>query len=252
MRRQHLDPWAPALPGRPGRRHPVTAVMEESVRHFAALGFEPRRSRQLEDARHSFDLLGVPDGHPTRAPARTFYTSDGGLLRTHTTASVLRVLADTTGPARFTVFGACHRNTVTSARSVHQFHQVEAVAVGPAVGVTDLSGLALGYVTHILGAAARPRLRFRSLPYVAPGIAVDVSCTACAARGCGLCRGVGHIEVVSGGLLTGAVLRSVGTPADMRAVAVAVSLERVLAVRHGLDDIRHFLRSDPRFLTQIG
>ncbi|WP_327004508.1 hypothetical protein OHA72_57345 [Dactylosporangium sp. NBC_01737] len=249
--RLRVDPMAPSDGSHRGGLHPVTALLEETVRHFADLGFSPREAPELEDAWFTFDLLGVPADHPTRTSARTFYTVDGALLRSHMTSSALRVLRGGTGARRFTVAGACHRNAVPSARIVHQFHQVEAVAVGPAVRISDLTGLVLGYVAAALGSGVEARLRFRSLPYVSPGLAVDVPCTACRTVGCELCRGSGQVEVIGGGLLTAAVLRAAGLPPQLRAVALAVSLERVLAVRHGLGDIRHFLRNDPRVLNQF-
>jgi phenylalanyl-tRNA synthetase alpha chain len=248
-----IDPTVPPPDPSTGGLHPVTMMLEEAVRHFADLGFSPFDAPEVEDVAHSFDLLGVPADHPTRAASRTFYTTGDGVLRSHTTASVLRVLADRAGggPIRFTVAGACHRNTVPSPRLVTQFHQLEAVAVGPRVRVSDLKGMALGFVAQALGQDSDPRLRFRALPYVSPGIAVDVRCRPCGAAGCDLCRGSGRLEIMGGGMLTRAVLGASGVPEPTRAAALAISLERVLAVRHGLGDIRHFLGNDHRVLAQF-
>ncbi|MBM2620380.1 hypothetical protein JIG36_33200 [Actinoplanes sp. LDG1-06] len=250
--RVRLDPThIPDTPP-PGGRHPVSLILDEAAAHFAALGFVFRDAPQIEDEAHCFDLLGVPADHPTRSPAHTFYAEGAAVLRSHTTASVLRVLrTEPAGPAsRFVVAGPCHRNNVPNARFVHQFHQLEAVAAGPSVRMSDIKGLATGFVDAVLGDGFDPRLRFRRFPYVSPGLAVDVECAPCGAEGCGLCQGSGRLEIMSGGLLAAGVLRAAGWPEDLPVAALAISLERLLAVRHGLGDIRHFLRNDLRLLAQ--
>lgn len=265
-RRAQADPADPAEPPHhpldpthlpesptPGGRHPVGLLLDETLRHFAESGFSLRDSPQLEDRAHSFDLLGVAPDHPTRSPLHTFYAEGDVVLRGHTTASVLRILAAHHDdlPLRFVVAGPCHRNTVPGPRFVTQFHQLEAVAVGPGVRMSDLKGMVTDFVEEILGPDCDPRLRFRSFPYVSPGLAVDVACRPCRAAGCGLCRGSGRLEIMGGGLLAPAVLRAARCPDGVRGVALAVSLERVLAVRHALGDIRHFLSNDPRLLDQF-
>ncbi|MEZ0066903.1 phenylalanyl-tRNA synthetase alpha chain [Streptacidiphilus sp. MAP12-20] len=247
-----------ALPDADGPRgsgeHPVPALAEQIARYFLRQGFTRHDSRQLEDVAHSFDLLGVPADHPTRSPQHSYFTTGGAVLRGHTTASVLRILREqgADGPRRILVSGPCHRHTVPNARFVTQFHQSEALALGPTVRLGDVKGLALGLLGEVLGEAVRPRLRFRQLPYVSPGLAVDVECLPCASAGCELCQGSGRLEVVSGGLLTRTVLDAAGVPPALHALSLAISLERVLAIRHRLGDIRYFLGNDPRILGRIG
>lgn len=247
-----VDPSQHVPAGPCCRPHPVSALADEIAGYLGMLGFSRHPSSQLEDVAHSFDLLGVPQGHPTRDLQHTYYTRSGAVLRGHTTASVIRLLRERPDctALRAVVDGPCHRNTVPGPRFVTQFHQMEAVAVGPRVRVSDATGIAMGLIGEILGPDARPRLRTRMLPYICPGVAVDVDCTPCGTAGCGLCAGVGRLEVISGGMLAASVLRAAGVAQDLRAVSVAVSLERVLAIRHRVPDIRHFLRNDLRFSGQ--
>lgn len=234
------------------RPHPISALTEEVAHFFGRLGFSRHESDQLEDVAHSFDLLGIPADHATRSPHHTRYARDGAVLRSHTTSSVVRLLRDRPGceVLRALIGGPCHRNTVPGPRFVTQFHQMEAVAVGPRVRISDLKGIALSLVDEVLDSDVRPRLRSRILPYVCPGIAVDVDCTPCGSAGCGLCLGAGRLEIISGGMLSEEVLRAALVAPGARAICVAVSLERVLAIRHRVNDIRHFLRNDFRVLAQ--
>jgi phenylalanyl-tRNA synthetase alpha chain len=236
------------------RRHPVTALMDESKQHFSRLGFSLCDSRQLEDVNHSFDLLGVPPDHATRSPSHTFHAEQSIVLRSHMTASVMRVLSEqgNDGPSRFLVAGPCHRRTVPSRRFNTQFHQLEAVTIGERVRMTDLKHLIDGFVNEVLGADLELRTRFRFLSYVSPGLAVDAACRACRGSGCELCSDSGWLEIMSGGMLTPAVLRAAGCPTPgFRGLALAISVERVLCVKHGIDDIRNFLRNDLSFLAQF-
>ncbi|MER6433789.1 hypothetical protein ABT272_39705 [Streptomyces sp900105245] len=236
-----------------GGRHPIQELISEAVQHFATLGFSLHESSQLEDIEHSFDLLAVPPDHPTRSPAHTFYAEDDIVLRSHTTSSVLRVLAreSTNRSQRFVVVGACHRNTVPNARFTTQFHQMEVVASDPWLRMSDVKGLAVTFAAAVLGHDADVRVRYKAFPYVLPGLAVDVSCSACDVQGCGLCRGTGYLEIMSGGMLTSGTLAAAGRPPETRAMALAISLERILCARHALDDIRHFLQNDLRVLSQF-
>ncbi|MEV0129709.1 hypothetical protein AB0H83_14785 [Dactylosporangium sp. NPDC050688] len=240
----------PAPP--PGGPHPLTTLTEQLVGHLARHGFAWHDSSQLEDLRHSFDLLGVPDDAPLRTPRHTFFIGDGRLLRSHTTASALRRLREHHEPARFVVTGACYRNTVPSVRQLTQFHSVEAVATGPQVRLSDLKGLIESLAEEVLDWAGPPRLRYhRAVPYVVPGLAVELDCRLCRGDGCDFCFGTARVEIGSGGLLTREVLRSVGVDDRFHGVALSISLERVLALRHRIGDVRWFLRNDLRVLDQL-
>lgn len=234
-------------------RHPVTVAADEVDAFFTALGFRAHQTPEIEDALHTFDLLGVPADHPTRSPAHTYYAADGRLLRTHTTSSVLRVLRREPGAARrrILVGGPCYRRTTPGPRFVTQFHQMEAAAVGPEVGLPDAIGTSLALLDEMLGDDHGARLRSRALPYVSPGFCVDVPCTPSGCDGCTLCGGRGFVELVSGGVFTAAVARAAGVPDGSTATSVAVSLERLLAIRHGLADIRPFLSPDPHALAAL-
>ncbi|WP_329563881.1 tRNA ligase subunit PheS family protein [Kitasatospora sp. NBC_01266] len=250
---ERIDPTVPPVDQDPGGLHPITLLTRECLRHFGELGFAHLDSPWVETVAHSFDILGVPADHPTRGLDRSFYLSADTLLRSHTTASQAGVLERErpAGPMRFVVTGPCFRNGVPTPRTHTQFHQFEVVALGPQIRLSDLKGLTLGFVEDVMGPGFAPRFRFRSFPYASPGVAVDVDCRPCGTAGCELCRGSGRLEIMGGGMLVPEILRIGCDPARTRGLALAISLERVLALRHGLRDIRHFLQNDLRVLTQF-
>lgn len=229
-----------------GDPHPVVDLIDQTRDLLASHGFGWRVTPEIDDVWHSFDLLEIPVDHPTRTSAHTMLLPGGRLLRSHTTSSVMRALlaARGQGAVRVAVGGACHRRTIPSPRFVTRFHQVEAAAVGTDAGLGDLIALAHAVGDELLGRSSEPRLRLRSLPYVSPGIAVDLPCTACGGAGCGLCAGRGYLEIMSGGIFRASIRDRIGIGPDNLAWSLAVSMERILALRDGRADIRPYVTAD--------
>lgn len=223
--------------------HPVVDLLDQTRDLLASHGFAWRATPEIDDVCHTFDLLEVPAEHPTRTAAHTMLLPGGRLLRSHTTSSVMRALLAASGqsPVRVAVGGACHRRTTPSPRFVTRFHQVEAAAVGSNTGLGDLITLAYAVGDELLGRFSAPRLRLRSLPYVSPGIAVDMPCTACGGAGCGLCAGRGYLEIMSGGIFRASIRAQIGVEPDDVAWSLAVSMERILALQDGRGDIRPYV-----------
>ncbi|MBI5345188.1 MAG: phenylalanine--tRNA ligase subunit alpha, partial [Deltaproteobacteria bacterium] len=67
------------LPGRlthPGRRHPVSQVMEEIEDIFTGLGFKAAEGPEVELDFYNFEALNIPKDHPAREMQDTFYVSE--------------------------------------------------------------------------------------------------------------------------------------------------------------------------------
>ncbi|MCA9163826.1 MAG: phenylalanine--tRNA ligase subunit alpha, partial [Planctomycetales bacterium] len=72
------------LPGRPirlGRLHPITQTIEELKDIMGRLGFSVAEGPEVEDQRHNFEALNIPQEHPARDPLENFYlaTAQGTL-----------------------------------------------------------------------------------------------------------------------------------------------------------------------------
>jgi phenylalanyl-tRNA synthetase alpha chain len=86
---------------------------------------------------------------------------------------------------------------------------------------------------------------------VEPGAEVDVSCFVCGGGGCRVC-GNGWIEIMGAGMVHPKVLENGGLdPERYTGYAAGMGIERVAMLRHGISDIRLFLESDVRFLSQF-
>ena len=79
-----------------------------------------------------------------------------------------------------------------------------------------------------------------------------MQCQVCEGKGCRVCKQVGWIEVMPGGPPHPEVLRAGGLdPAKWEGFYINIGLDRLVMMRTGVDDVRHFHSGDLRFLAQF-
>jgi len=91
-----------SLPGRiipAGKKHIISAVIEEIEEIFIGMGFEIAEGPEVETDYYNFEALNTPPDHPARSLHDTFFISDDTLLRTHTSPVQIRYMEKNT--ARF-------------------------------------------------------------------------------------------------------------------------------------------------------
>ena len=67
-----------------------------------------------------------------------------------------------------------------------------------------------------------------------------------------LCKNTGWIELMGAGMVHPNVLKAVKIdPESWQGFAFGVGIERLLMLRHGIDDIRLFHSGDLRFINQF-
>jgi phenylalanyl-tRNA synthetase alpha chain len=245
------------LPGAPipmGRLHPSTQVLRRICQIWAGMGFQIYRSPDIETEAMNFELLNIPAHHPARDMWDTFYTTtDGILLRTHTSPGQIRAMREfCPEPIRVILPGMCYRYEQITARSEIQFHQVEGLAVGRHITMTDLKGTLISFAHRMFGAARRVRFRASHFPFTEPSAEMDVECMLCEGSGCAVCKQSGWLEILGCGMVHPAVLRNGGyDPAVHSGFAFGMGPERITMLKHRIEDIRYFWANDLRFLEQF-
>jgi len=251
---EHVDV---TLPGRPipmGRLHPSTQILRRICQIFADMGFQVYRSPDVETEEMNFELLNIPAHHPARDMWDTFYTTEEGiLLRTHTSPGQIRAMRESCPhPIRVILPGMCYRYEQITARSEIQFHQVEGLAVGRHVTMTDLKGTLVSFAHRMFGAERRVRFRASHFPFTEPSAEMDVECILCEGTGCALCKQSGWLEILGCGMVHPAVLQNGGyDPAVYSGFAFGMGPERITMLKHRIEDIRYFWTNDLRFLEQF-
>ena len=248
------------LPGRrvpTGGLHPATQTLRRIYAIWAEMGFQVYRSREVEDDDTNFTLLNIPPHHPARDMWDTFHTTTPGvILRTHTSPGQIRAMRDYgengTQPIRVILPGMCYRYEQISARSEIQFNQVEGLAVGRHIHMTDLKGTIAEFARRMFGGDKRVRFRASYFPFTEPSIEVDVECMICGGDGCPVCKYTGWVEIAGAGMVHPVVLQNGGyDPTEWSGFAFGLGPERMAMNVNGIKDIRYFWQNDLRFLEQF-
>ncbi len=245
------------MPGRPverGRLHPLTQVLRRITRTFGDMGFQVYHSPEVETDDFNFTYLNMPPYHPARDMWDTFYTTtEGVLLRTHTSPGQIRVMRERAPePIRVILPGATMRYEQLSARSEIEFAQVEVLVVGKNVTFAELKGTLEDFARRLFGEDARTRLRPSHFPFTEPSAEMDVGCFVCGGKGCAVCKETGWLEILGCGMVHPVVLEYGGyDPEVYSGFAAGMGIDRSTLMRYRIDDIRHFRNNDIRFLRQF-
>jgi phenylalanyl-tRNA synthetase alpha chain len=251
------------LPGRPpslGHVHITTQTLRQFYAIFADMGFQVYDAPDVETDEYNFGLLNMPPYHPARDKWDTFWviqdasTPAGSLvMRTHTSPGQIRVMRERRPePIRVILPGKCYRYEQITARSEHQFYQMEGLAVGKGIRMTDLIGVLREFARQMYGSQRKLRVRGSYFPFTEPSIEADMDCILCAGKGCGVCKYTGWLEIAGAGMVHPVVLRNGGYDPDIYSgFAFGMGVERPTMLKNRIGDIRYFYGNDLRFLGQF-
>ncbi|MBP3959058.1 phenylalanine--tRNA ligase subunit alpha [Gemmata sp. G18] len=251
------NPLDVTLPGRAqtrGRLHPATQILQQIYSIFADLGFQVYRTREVETDELNFEFLNMPAHHPARDMWDTFFTTTPGVvLRTHTSPGQIHVMREAAGkPIRVILPGMCYRNEAISTRSEIQFYQVEGLVVGEGVTMADLKGTITAFARRMFGPERQVRIRSSYFPFTEPSIEVDIDWPQDDPNRDRLTKGTGWLEILGAGMVHPNVLRAGGyDPEKVTGFAFGMGPQRMLMLKHAIDDIRLFWQNDLRFLKQF-
>src|SRR3954471_24221803 len=120
-----IDVTLPGTVPKLGHRHPLSQTADELIDLFGRFGFEVARGPEVEDIRHNFEALNIPQSHPARDPLDNFYLADGTMLRSQTSTVQIRVMEPRPPPVRVIAIGRVYRPDTVDATHSFMFHQVE-------------------------------------------------------------------------------------------------------------------------------
>ena len=248
-----IDVTLPGRPIRPGHLHITTQTLRQIYDIFADMGFQVYEAPEVETDELNFGLLNMPPDHPARDMWDTFWVDEGVVLRTHTSPGQIRAMREVhPEPIRVILPGKCYRYEQVTARSEHQFYQVEGLAVGHHIRMTDLLGTLTEFARRFYGGVGRLRIRGSYFPFTEPSIEADIECILCEGQGCRVCKYSGWLEIAGAGMVHPVVLENGGyDPAEWSGFAFGTGVERPAMLKHGIDDIRLFYSNDLRFLQQF-
>ncbi len=243
-----------------GSTHLIQQTIDEVCDIFVRLGYDVADGPEAELGWYNFDALNTPVTHPARAESDTLYLDfpapegDELLLRTHTSPMQARWMEERKPPVAVVVPGKVYRADAIDASHLPVFHQIEGLAVDAHLTFSDLKGTLGHFARAFFGPETTVRLRPHFFPFTEPSAELDVSCFACdgGEAGCRVCGGAGWLEMLGCGMVDPNVFDAVGYDASaVTGFAFGMGVERLAMVRHGINNIRHFIENDIRFLRQF-
>jgi phenylalanyl-tRNA synthetase alpha chain len=248
-----IDVTLPGMRLLPGHVHPITATMEQMKEILIGLGFSYDDYPEVETEYFNFDALNTPKWHPARDMHDSFYTEDGMVLRTHTSAFQARAMRKIgKPPIRAITSGRCYRNDETDASHLPVFHQLDGIAVGRDISFADLKWTLYELLRLLFGERTRLRFRPSYFPFTTPSAEVDVSCIICDGEGCPLCSQTGWLELLGCGMIRPEVIIAGELdPEVCQGFAFGIGVDRITMRRHQIDDIRRLVLNEEPFLRQF-
>lgn len=233
--------------------HPITLVQREVEDIFFSMGFDVLDGPHIEDDYHNFSALNIPKDHPARDMQDTFWFKDmKHLLRTHTSTIQVRGMEAHSPPFKFVGPGKVFRCERTDASHEMVFHQLEGMMVDEGVSVANLIYFMRTMLTEVFQRETQIRLRPGFFPFVEPGFELDIQCQVCQGKGCKVCKQTGWVELLPCGMVHPNVLAMGGVDdKKYQGFAFGLGLDRLVMMKYGIDDIRHFHGGDLRFLAQF-
>lgn len=252
------------LPSDQGTTHPLMQEIQNLSDIFERMGFAIEDSREIDDQYHMFDALNFPKGHPARDDYDTFMTvetdEDGEpfVAPAHTSTMQNRVLRkykdnlENGEPIAVVVPDRVFRNEDLDARHEHTFYQVEGVYVAKGVHAGMLIATLQEFLSEYYGKQLEVRTNPFYFPFTEPSFEFALSCPFCDKAGCNVCSYEGWIELIGCGMIHPNVLRAADIdPNEYTGFAWGLGVDRLVMMKNGIEDVRHFESAKLDFLRQF-
>jgi phenylalanyl-tRNA synthetase alpha chain len=223
-----------------GNLHPLTQFLREAINVFEELGFDVYEGPEVDTEWYNFDALNVPAEHPARDVQDTFWLKDGRLLRTQTSNSQIRYGEQHKPPIKVVAPGRVFRNEATDAKHETTFIQLEGLYIDKGVKVGHLVWTLETFFRKLYGEGTKIRIKPSFFPFVEPGFEVDVQYQG------------KWFELLGAGMVHPNVIKNMNLdPEKYSGFAFGMGIDRLVILKHCIDDIRLFNSGNLRFLKQF-
>ena len=224
--------------------HPISSLISELTSIFEGIGYSVSLGNELETEYYNFDALNIAEDHPAREMWDTFWIKgqEGKLLRTHTSPMQIRHLEKNKPPISVIVPGKVFRNEATDSTHEAQFYQLEGLKLGEDVTLKDLKGTIDYALKQIFEDSVQIKYVPSFFPFTEPSMEVYIKRE----------EDNDWLEIAGCGMVHPLVLSRTGVdPVKYRGFAFGFGLDRIAAIKYGIDDIRLMYKGDLRFINQF-
>jgi phenylalanyl-tRNA synthetase alpha chain len=241
------------LPTEQGTQHPLTRELESVINIFTRMGFEAVESRQIDDDFHMFGSLNFPENHPARDGYDTFRTEEGFIPPAHTSTMQNRILKEgkakleTGGQIAAVSYGRVFRNEDIDATHEHTFYQCEGVLVSSDATLGQMLGTLRSFFEVYYGQKLKIKTQPGYFPFVEPGLEFLIEKPAALGGKPGE-----WLEMLGCGMIHPNVLRAADIdPEKYRGFAWGGGIDRLVMLKYGIEDVRHFESGKLQFLRKF-
>jgi phenylalanyl-tRNA synthetase alpha chain len=239
-----------------GSIHPMNREIKRILDIFARMGFSALESRQIDDDYHMFTSLNFPEGHPARDDYDTFITEEGLVAPAHTSTMQNRILSankyllEKGEPIAYVIPGRVFRNEDLDATHEHTFHQLEGIYVDKGVNVGMLIATLQAYLNEYFGEDLQVKLQPFYFPFTEPSFEMAVERPSILRKDDS--EEQKWLELLGCGMIHPNVLREASIdPEVYTGFAWGQGIERMVMMKNGIEDIRHFNSAKLNFLRQF-
>jgi len=224
-----------------GGSHPINNMKESIMNLLVSFGFEIINGPEIETEEFNFDMLNIKENHPARQMHDTFYINNKShVLRTHTSPVQIRGMLEKKPPLAFISGGKVYRKD-DDATHLPMFHQIEGIFVDNNVSFAELKNLIYDIIHSLFGKDVKLRFRPSFFPFTEPSAEVDI-----------LSKEGKWLEVLGCGIVNPIVLENCNIDSEeYSGLAFGLGVERIAMLKHGVNDIRDFYKSNLDFLSQF-
>ena len=239
-----------------GSTHPLTQEMDRIIDIFGRMGFSAVESRQIDDDYHMFESLNFPEGHPARDDYDTFMTEDGYIAPAHTSNMQNRILQankhllDGGEAIAYVIPGRVFRNEDLDATHEHTFHQLEGIYVDKGVHAGMLIATLQAYLSEYFGQDLKAKIQPFYFPFTEPSFEFAVERPDILKKDDS--EEQKWLELGGCGMIHPNVLKMAGIDPELyTGFAWGFGIERMVMMKNGIEDIRHFNSAKLNFLRQF-
>ena len=239
LAKDSVDVTLPGFQSYKGSLHPVSQTIKEISDFFERMGFDIETGPEAELDYYNFEALNVPEDHPAKDMHDTFYLSNSGLLRTHTSPVQIRTMEKSEPPHRIICPGKVYRKD-SDLTHTPMFHQIEGLVVEKDASFAQLKGLLNDFLEDFFGEKVELRFRPSYFPFTEPSAEADIRWKK------------NWLEVLGCGMVHPNVLEGVGVDTkEYSGFAFGLGVERMAMLKYDIPDLRAFFENDLRFLKQF-
>lgn len=244
------------FPTEQGSIHPLMTEIRIATDIYQRMGFVVEESREIDDDYHMFTSLNFPEGHPARDDYDTFMTDEGLIAPAHTSTMQNRVLKkykdnlENGEPIAAVIPGRVFRNEDLDATHEHTFYQLEGVYVDKGINVGNLIAVLSAFMNEYFGQKLATKLQPFYFPFTEPSFEFAIERPAVLRKDDS--EEQKWLELLGCGMIHPNVLREAGIDTNIyTGFAWGNGIERLVMLKYGIEDIRHFESANLKFLRQF-